>query len=597
MARDARLDVVASASVGSLTGGSATLGGGYASRMNWVPESDQPLTYSASWPITHIRWNQIGLTLMPASNGVLTVDLLGQWEMSPDGSIYCQEVLWDVITAEGATITNGSFEVVSGGVPVGWSNPWGGAVALESPAVDGTNSVAVWHDRRLRTAVAVTGGQEVTLRAWARARVPADFVDNPRLSSTDTPAHRAARRFMRGVNFSNYFEAPAGEDWGGGPLSASDFDAVRAEGFDHVRLPVSWNYHTGPAPEYVISNAFFARVDALVTGLLARGVNVLLNEHHFGDFYSNPAAWSNKLFAIWDQLAAHYSNQTDALAFEIINEPNDAATTELMNGVYAAILPRIRASNPQRTIFVGPGKWNGVGELSDMRLPANDSNLIVTVHNYAPFYFTHQGAEWTGTSTATTNVVYPGPPPAPVSPHPAAAGDSGVASWFEAYNTLPLAENPCSSNSFDGAFQFARAWSDYYGRPVHVGEFGAYSRGDAASRARFYREMRESMDRNGLGWASWDWKSGFFYWDRNANAPGPGLRNSFFPAPDVRASGSVMRIQCDAAVGKKLIVQRADAGVAQWTGVYTQIQVVPQLDYNPDIQPSGGIFRIVWDRL
>jgi hypothetical protein len=32
------------------------------------------------------------------------------------------------------------------------------------------------------------------------------------------------------------------------------------------------------------------------------------------------------------------------------------------------------------------------------------------------------------------------------------------------------------------------------------------------------------MDRRGLGWASWDWKSGFYFWDRSTNGPAPGMR-------------------------------------------------------------------------
>ena len=525
------MDVAASAGVGSLTRGSASLGGGYAYRSAWLPADEQQRSFSAQWPVSHFRWSEVGLTFLSASSGVVNVDLLGPWEMSPSGTLYRQEVLWDDLRAVGAAISNGSFEVVTSGSPDGWANPWGGAVILDGPAVEGRHSARVWHDRRLRVVLAVIGGRPVTLRAWARAQLPEGFVDNPRIRSATTPAHQAARRFKRGINFSNFFEAPAGEDWGGGPLGTSDFSAVRAEGFDHVRLPVSWNYHTGPGPDYVISNAFFVRVDTVVTGLLAQGINVVLNLHHFNEFYADPAARSNQLFALWDQVGAHYRNQTDALAFEILNEPHDAATTEVMNGIYDALLPRIRRSNPHRTILVGPGQWNGISELAGLRLPANDSNLVVTVHNYAPFYFTHQGATWTGSSTATTNVVYPGPPPAPVIPHPSTTGDVGVVAWFAAYNTLPLPENPCSSNAFDRAFQFARDWSDFYGRPIYVGEFGAYSLSDDASRARFYREMRESMERHGLGWAAWDWKSGFHYWDRAANASSPGLREALFTAP------------------------------------------------------------------
>ena len=82
------------------------------------------------------------------------------------------------------------------------------------------------------------------------------------------------------------------------------------------------------------------------------------------------------------------------LAFELLNEPKDAATTEVINPIFAETIRQIRRIDPKRTIFVGPGRWNSIGELPKLRLPDDDQNLIVTVHNYDPFYFTHQGADW-----------------------------------------------------------------------------------------------------------------------------------------------------------------------------------------------------------
>ena len=44
-------------------------------------------------------------------------------------------------------------------------------------------------------------------------------------------------------------------------------------------------------------------------------------------------------------------------------------------------------------MIVGPGRWNTVGGLSSLVLPEGE-DLIVTVHYYSPFRFTHQGAGW-----------------------------------------------------------------------------------------------------------------------------------------------------------------------------------------------------------
>ena len=86
-----------------------------------------------------------------------------------------------------------------------------------------------------------------------------------------------------------------------------------------------------------------------------------------------------------------------------------------MNPIFAEAIQQIRRIDPSCTIFVGrSGGWKrSIGELPKLRLPDDDQNLIVTVHNYDPFTFTHQGADWAGPDTKLTGILFPGPPPKP----------------------------------------------------------------------------------------------------------------------------------------------------------------------------------------
>ena len=70
-----------------------------------------------------------------------------------------------------------------------------------------------------------------------------------RITSRDTPAHLAAKKFLRGANLGNYLEAPPGQDWGA-HYSEQDFVHLKDEGFDHVRLPIAWHHYAGPAPDF-----------------------------------------------------------------------------------------------------------------------------------------------------------------------------------------------------------------------------------------------------------------------------------------------------------------------------------------------------------
>jgi endoglucanase len=255
---------------------------------------------------------------------------------------------------------------------------------------------------------------------------------------------------------------------------------------------------------------------------------VLINIHHFDAFTSDPAKQKNKFYAIWRQIAEHYAGASPGLAFELLNEPKDKATTVVMNPIYAQAITEIRKTNPTRTIFVGPGRWNSIDELTQLILPNDDSNLVVTVHNYEPHYFTHQGASWAKPQNDTTNIVFPGPPATPLEPALTVVTNQAVTNWIRDYNTLPPAQNPSSRRAFAGKLRLARQWGEYYGRPIHVGEFGCYTTADAGSRSRYYSEFRQVCEQNGIGWAIWDWKAGFKYWDLATQQPVPGMREALF---------------------------------------------------------------------
>jgi endoglucanase len=177
-----------------------------------------------------------------------------------------------------------------------------------------------------------------------------------------------------------------------------------------------------------------------------------------------------------------------------------------------------------------------VDELNRLRLPDDDQNLIVTVHSYDPFLFTHQGATWSGPDTKVTGIAFPGPPRTPLKPDPNLKVNKWVLDWVAQYNNEPTATNPCSPRIVQGVVDRAREWSEYYGRPIHFGEFGCFTTADPASRANYYRTFREAAEKAGMGWAIWDWKAGFRYWDEKAGRPEPGMREALFGRPASRTS-------------------------------------------------------------
>ncbi|MDR3456350.1 MAG: glycoside hydrolase family 5 protein [Verrucomicrobiae bacterium] len=343
------------------------------------------------------------------------------------------------------------------------------------------------------------------------------------LPSHKSPAYRAAKLFRHGVNLGDYLEAGS---WAV-KIDAGEFAAMKHEGFDHVRVPVGWHRYAGPAPDFTLSPEIFSRVDFAVTNTLNNHMAVMINIHHFDALDKDPTNTAAEFLKIWQQIAAHYRNFPARLAFELDNEPHDYATTALMNPIYAQAITEIRQTNPKRTIFVEPGGWGSIAELKNLVLPPDD-NVIVSVHCYDPFHFTHQGASWTSADVQQTNIVFPGPPAQPLAMDEGLNPKPWVRDWIEKYNTLPSGQNPSSPLAFTGKLKYLHAWSDYYGRPIHLGEFGAYIKADERSRANFYAAFRQAAEKEQLGWCIWDWSANFRYWDKKNNAPMPGMRDALF---------------------------------------------------------------------
>lgn len=359
--------------------------------------------------------------------------------------------------------------------------------------------------------------------AKAAAFSPANPPGMTPLANHESPAYRAAKNFQHGVNLGDYLEAGKY----GVTIAAEEFAQMKAEGFDHVRIPIGWHRYVGPAPEFKLTPEILAKADFAITNALNNHLAVMINIHHFNELDRDPVSATDEFITIWRQVAEHYKDFPNTLAFELDNEPHNAATTAVMNSIYPKVIAAIRESNPARTLFVEPGNWGGIQELKNLVLPPDD-NLIVSVHCYDPFIFTHQGTSWGGPDVKVTGFQFPGPPEKPLVPDASLNVAPHVLEQIEKYNTLPTAENPVSPLAFKDKLAYARAWSDHYGRPVHLGEFGCYFKVDPESRARFYKEFRQALEEQKLGWAIWDWSANFRYWDKKNNQPMPGMRDALF---------------------------------------------------------------------
>ncbi|MCX6056143.1 MAG: glycoside hydrolase family 5 protein [Chloroflexi bacterium] len=285
----------------------------------------------------------------------------------------------------------------------------------------------------------------------------------------------------RAVNFGNMLEAPAEGDWG---LFVKEeyFDLVKEAGFQTIRFPVRFSAYTGSAPDYKLSPAILTRVDWAVENATRRGLNIIIDVHHFDEMVGltkNPEL-KVQLLSIWQQLAEHYQDQPASVYFEICNEPNNIPAPA-WNEVLRDALSVIRTTNPDRWVVVGGVDWNSFYTLESLELPASDDHLIATFHYYSPFEFTHQGAEWAAGSNDWLGTKWSG---------------------TEEEKAAILRD-----------FSVARAWSEKTGIPVFLGEFGAYSKGDMPSRVAWTQFIARTAESMNFSWAYWELAAGFGIYD------------------------------------------------------------------------------------
>ena len=475
------------------------------------------------FPIRWWAWSEIAIAFTPAQDGPVELMLSGPWAQDPSGTLVRQEILWDDISADGTTVPNGSFEQADDRHPANWHAPWAPypgpdawPLAGNAP-LTGKALAASWHNRPLAQTLQVKAGQKVVLRLHAKAAMLPDFTSPKRLGS-DTPAHRALAGLKRGVNLGNGWEAPPPYTWGI-RFTTEDVDRIAAEGFDHIRVPVAWHYHLKPAKEgWEIAPTLLADLEPVLRRALDKKLHVMLNWHHFDDLTANPSANVDRFTGGWQAIARHFKSWPPGLFLELLNEPCAALTTETANPIYQKTITAIRAIDPTRILVVSPGNWGQLSELDKLRLPDADDRLIVTIHCYEPFHFTHQGANWVQLQNLR-GIIYPGPPDTPYQVPDALRDNAGVRSFVLAYNTLPAAQNPCSARAIKETLDGAREWSLYFGRPVHLGEFGCHNVGDPASRGRYLKDVRTLAEARKIPWTLWEWKASFGYWDPVKNQP------------------------------------------------------------------------------
>ena len=205
-------------------------------------------------------------------------------------------------------------------------------------------------------------------------------------------------------------------------------DAVKAAGFETIRIPVSWHNHVSDDGNYTISEAWLNRVQEVVDYAMDNDMYIILNIHHDNStkymYPSQEYMDQSKAYvkAIWTQVAERFADYDEHLILESLNEPRLVDTNnewwldlnnqdcveavKNINELNQLFVDTVRASgghNADRYLLV-PGYDASLQGATNQyfELPqdtnGNQNKILVEVHAYTPYNFALQGPSESGST-------------------------------------------------------------------------------------------------------------------------------------------------------------------------------------------------------
>lgn len=370
------------------------------------------------------------------------------------------------------------------------------------------------------------------------------------------PAAAASFSAKRGINLDIWTTWPPEARWGEPSvilpfpewrkfLKPADLEALKADGFDFVRMPVD------PVP--FLSDRSASLTDDLLLSVRdsarlvnAAGLKVVVDMHIVpaggnrslgtGEVLTDDAMFDRYVELLRRMARTLATEDPSMVALELMNEPTlgcegaeAKAWAEKLHRLFAAA----RASATRLTLILTGSCWSsaeGLAALDPKAFP--DDNLMWGFHAYDPFILTHQGATWTGDFiNYVAGIPYP-PDSVPretldatiakvkakIDAEAPWAKRSGMKSYLdELMGEIDTKEKLAAF--LDRPFATVAAWAKKNSvapQDILFGEFGMirqeYNKSYIAppdQRAAYYRDMIAHAEDHGYAWSIWSYGGAF----------------------------------------------------------------------------------------
>ena len=232
-----------------------------------------------------------------------------------------------------------------------------------------------------------------------------------------------------------------------------------------------------------ISKDWLDRVQQVVDYAISDDLYVIINVHHDGMEWLNPTydqqdGDSQLYTSIWKQISERFSSYDEHLLFEGLNEPRVVNTAQewsggteeerdVINNYLKKFVETVRSTggnNSQRILIVTTHAASVTPAAVNGLVIPDDDRIIVSVHNYSPWYFA--GADETCNDR----------------------------DWGTDQDKKEL----------DSCFDMLKNKFTDRGVPVIIGEFGADNKNNDSDRAAWFEYYISSAKKRGIKCIVWD---------------------------------------------------------------------------------------------
>jgi aryl-phospho-beta-D-glucosidase BglC (GH1 family) len=208
-------------------------------------------------------------------------------------------------------------------------------------------------------------------------------------------------KLKMGINIGNTLEAIGGETaWGNPKITQSFVNALKANGFNTVRLPCSWDQYANQTTG-AIQAAWLDRVKEVVQYCVNADMYVVLNIHWDGGWLDahinsrDQASVNAKQKAFWEQIATKMRDFDEHVMFAGSNEPpvETAEQMSILLSYHQTFINAVRSTGGKNTyrVLVVQGPSTDIDRTYSLMntLPTDPtpSRMMVEVHSYTPYQF------------------------------------------------------------------------------------------------------------------------------------------------------------------------------------------------------------------